>query len=290
MSAPLIYIIILNWNGIEDTIECLNSLNELDYFNYKTVLVDNGSVKSCKNIIELLFPLVKIIELPKNIGFSGGCNVGIQLALNENADYVWLLNNDTIVDKRALWAMVDEGEVARQTGILGSKIYQYDNPNILDHAGGKIYPWKGQVEHIGCGKKDIGQFNDVKEVDYVTGCSLLAKVEMIRSIGTMDESFFLYWEETDWCIRAKRANWKIRYIPSSVVYHKGSEGLGKISPQKTFYSSRNSLKFINKNYSSIQWLAILWWPRYFFINHLLKGRFDHLKAAIRGLKSFIIDD
>ena len=286
-QSPLVYIIILNWNGTEDTLECLESFRKVDYSSYKTIVVDNSSKVSCKGEVLARYPTVEVIELENNLGFAGGCNVGIKRAIDEGANYVWLLNNDTEVEPNALTTMVKEGEKNTRAGILGSKIYYFDERHIINHTGGRVVPHKWHITiHVGAGEVDVGQYNEVKEFDYVTGCSMLVKREVIEQIGLMDEKYFLYYEETDWCLKAKKAGWSIIYVPESVIYHKVSRSIQKNSPLRNYYFARNSLRFIVRNFPFMLIFALYWWPRYFFINHLLKRRYEHLKMSVRGLRDF----
>ena len=283
---PLIGIVILNWNGTADTLECLESVTKLVDANYRIYIIDNGSVKSCKQEVLSAYPSVNVIELPINRGFAGGVNVGIKAALADRADYVWMLNNDTVVERWTLQNLLKVAETDPSYGIIGSKILRYDNRSIIDHAGGKIYPCMGRIKHIGSGKRDLSQYNSIRVVDYVTGCSLLAKRPVIEESGLLPEIYFLYFEETEWCIKASRRGWKVVYAPESRVYHKIAKSIGQKSALTTYYFARNSLLFIQRNFPLLLPMAIFWWPRYFVINHLMKMRIKHLKYALMGLHDF----
>ncbi len=283
----LIGIVILNWNGTADTLECLESVTKLVDANYRIYIIDNGSVKSCKQEVLSAYPSVNVIELPINRGFAGGVNVGIKAALRDGADYIWMLNNDTVVEKDTLKNLLHVAEMHLNFGIIGSKILSYYNIAIIEHAGGKVFPWKGRTAHIGTGERDIGQYNSIRIVDYVTGCSLLVNRSVIDQVGLLPEIYFLYFEETEWCIRASRRGWNIVYAPSSKVYHKGSKSIGVRSPVMTYYFARNSLLFIKRNFPILLPISILWWPRYFIISHVVKGRFNHLRYALCGLRDFL---
>lgn len=285
---PLVYIIIVNWNRTDDTMECLESLKLLEYSNYKVIVIDNGSSESCGDTVKCNYPNIIVKELNRNLGFAGGCNVGITEAIKDNAEYVWLLNNDTIVDSKALISLVNTAEKSSTNGIVGSKIYEYANRAIINHAGGKIIARKGITKHIGSGEIDNGQYNTVSEVNYVTGCSLLACVKMIEEIGLMEERFFLYFEETDWCLRAQKIGWKVLYVPDSIVFHKESVSTGgKESPMITYYLSRNSLLFFKMYYTRWFIFVIYWWPRFFLIKYLFRLRFKNALYATYGLIDWI---
>jgi len=250
----LVHIIILNWNGFEDTIECVESCLRLDYSPYEIVIVDNGSDDGSENILRKRFPGLKLIQTGANLGYAGGNNVGIRYAINEKPDYVWLLNNDTVVDSKALSALVSTAESEASIGMTGSKILSYSQPSHLLYAGGLVDMSIGSTEHVGMGCKDTGQFNESQETAYITGCSLLVKRPVIENIGLMNEAYFLYFEETEWCTKAKRAGYRLIYVPESVVLHKESVSTGKIKGAVLYYLTRNRLYFISQNGTGVKWL------------------------------------
>ena len=166
---------------------------------------------------------------------------------NLNPDYILLLNNDTVVDKDFLTSLVLEGENNEKTGLLGPKLYYYDNPNIIWCIGGKI-DWKfARGLHIGTNMVDNGQFDEKKNFDYISGSSLLIKREVIDNIGLLDKNFFLYFEETDFALRAKERNYKSLYVPNAKVWHKISKSGGGMSkPIGLYYITRNRWLFMKK--------------------------------------------
>ena len=245
---PNVFIIILNWNGKKDTLECLSSLKKIYYKNYKIVLVDNGSKDDSVKEIKKNFPSVEIIKNKKNLGFSEGNNVGIRYALKNEADYVLLLNNDTIVYKDFLKKMIGEAEKNEQIGIIGPKIYYYSKPKILWFSGGMINYKKGLFTHIGQNKKDSKEYSHLGNVDYITGCAMLIKKSVIKSIGLLDPKYFAYFEDIDYCIRAKKAGYGIRLVPEAKIKHKvSSSSGGEENPLKTYYKNRNILLFMKKH-------------------------------------------
>jgi len=250
MNWPNVFIIILNWNGLKDTLECLVSVSGLNYPNFEVVVVDNGSTDDPCELIAERFPQVITISNKENLGFSGGCNAGITYALNHKADYVWLLNNDTVVHADALLNLVAESEKDARIGIAGSKVYYHDSPRELWFAGSHIDWWHGFTGHDGMGKIDVGQFDTVKDVDRVTGCSMLVKSEVCSTTGILDEKFFLYVEEVDWCVRAAKTGFRCVFVPSSAVYHKVSASASKagiLSALFEYYNTRNFLYLVKKS-------------------------------------------
>lgn len=247
---PKIFVIILNWNGKKDTLACLESVQHIDYPNYEIIIVDNGSVDDSVSVIKEKFPQLLLLETGQNLGFTGGNNVGIEYALAHNADYIFLLNNDTIVDPQVLSTLIEASHHHPDAGILGSKIYSYYNTEKIWFAGGEWLASQGRFIHQGMGKKDNGKdWNTLKEVQYICGCALLIKAEVIKKIGMLDERYFLMWEETDWCYQARKAGYTSLFVPDSKVWHKisASFGEGTTSPLYQYFWWRNRLLWIERN-------------------------------------------
>ena len=287
MKHSLVGIVIVNWNGTADTLECLDTVSRLEYTPYRVYVVDNGSSSSCAPDVRSRYPNVEVLELSDNRGFAGGCNVGIGRALADGAQYVWLLNNDTVVESSTLSELVEVLESDSACGIAGSKVLRFDERAIIDHAGGIVFPWWGSARHRGAGEEDRGQYDRVEPVDYVTGCSLLVRRAVVDSVGLLPEVYFLYFEETEWCVRAGRLGWRVLYAPRSRVYHKVGHSVGRGTPLVTYYFARNSLLFIKRNFPTALPLSLLWWPRYFLLNNLFKRRTKNLASALRGLRDFL---
>jgi len=250
----VVYIIILNWNGLKDTLECVKSCLKLDYPLFKIVIVDNDSDDGSENMIRESFPSLRLIRTGANLGYAGGNNAGIRHAIEGDADYIWLMNNDTTVDANALTELVKIAETDPSIGMVGSKILSYLQPTVLLYAGGRVDLAVGETEHIGYGCEDRGQFDLGGDTGYITGCSLLVKRQVIEEIGLMNEVYFLYFEETEWCAKAKARDYRLMYAPRSVVYHKESVSTGKISGRILYYLTRNRLYFIGRNGTRRKWL------------------------------------
>ncbi|MDP2208982.1 MAG: glycosyltransferase family 2 protein, partial [Bacteroidota bacterium] len=172
MTGPLVYIIVLTWNGKKDTLECLSSLKGIVYPNYRVLVVDNASVDGTAEQVRTQFPDVELIVNKDNLRFAGGNNVGIEYALSKYADYILLLNNDTTVDKTFIDELVSTAESDTQIGMVGPKMYYYSNPNRIWYAGGKIEWWKGWISHIGVREIDNEQYDQTEETDFVSGCCI----------------------------------------------------------------------------------------------------------------------
>lgn len=245
-TLPLVFIIVLNWNSKDDTLECLKSLDHLNYPNYRVLVVDNGSTDGTEEAVRSSFPPVTVIQTGRNLGYAGGNNVGIKLALSQGADYVWLLNNDTVVDTKSLTALIEVAEADPSIAFVGSKIYFYEKPNVIWCVGGTIDLAAGaRTDHPGIGQEDLGQFDRNVDVGYVTGCSLLARKNVISTLGLLPEEYFLYFEETDWNIAAQRKGFRTVMAPTSHVWHKYEEA-GDYRKRFLYYSFRNRIHIVRK--------------------------------------------
>lgn len=315
---PKVAIIVLNWNGWRDTIECLESLYQITYPNYEVIVVDNGSEDEsvcrimgyarmnqaiefdffdydlCKNYsfsdsdIECSSVRMKIylIKTRKNHGFAGGSNIGIKYALDIlNSDYILLLNNDTIVDNIFLDELVKTAMSNEMIGIVGSTILSYYNRDLILSAGAKISKITRTTKSTGYGSKIDKKFNYVtRDVDYVSGCAFMIKSRAIRSIGLLDERYFIYVEEKDWATRAKKSGYRCVYVPKSKIWHKESISSKKISGLQEYHMMRGQIlyvkKFFNKWQSTIA-IPIFFFKRLFFIG--ITGQYAMSKYLIKGL-------
>lgn len=248
--------IIVNWNGKKDTLVCLSSLTKIKIpgdVTHETIVVDNGSSDGSVALIKNKFPTVHVIALTRNEGFTGGNNIGMQKALKMKSDIVWLLNNDTYVDPGVLDCTRVFGNP--KTGIAGSKIYfapgnEYHRDRYNKDEVGKVFWYAGGLidwhnmyaSHRGVDEVDHHQYDAVTQTEFVTGCSMFIRAGVIEKIGFFDEKYYLYLEDLDYSLRAKRAGYDLLYVPSSVVWHKnaGSSG-GSGSRLQEYYQTRNRL-------------------------------------------------
>jgi GT2 family glycosyltransferase len=238
---PLAFTVLLNWNGWKDTVECLSSLQKLEYGNNRALVVDNGSTNDSVQHIRAQFPQVEIIEMGKNLGFAGGCNAGIRAAIDRGAEYVWLLNNDTTVDAGALRAMVDRAEADPKVGAVGSAIFSAAEPERLQAwGGGYVNFWLGRSRHF------VGPVRD-EQIQFLTGASLLLRRRTLGELGLLDEGFFMYWEDADYCFRLRRAGWRLAVAGDSKVWHKEQGSIGEKSALLDTYFNRSATRFFEKN-------------------------------------------
>jgi GT2 family glycosyltransferase len=296
VKTPSVAIIILNWNGLSDTIECLESLERVTYPCFHILVVDNGSKGNDASVLEEKFGgQIDIIRSQINMGFAGGCNIGIRRVLRTDATHILFLNNDTMVDHRFLAELVEVAESDQKIGIVGPKIYYYDDIQRIAAAGGKINFWTGNAPTIGRGIIDDGEFEDIKQVDYVNGCALLIKKEVIERIGVFDEDYFAYYEETDLCTRARRSGFKVVVAPKSILWHKVNRS-DKSGKMYLYFMTRNRFLFMKKNATGIHFpFFVLYFLSTDFVLKMesaklfrkpklleayLKGVFDGLRVAL----------
>jgi GT2 family glycosyltransferase len=246
---PKVSIIILTWNSYEVTRDCLISLRKIDYPAYEVVLVDNGSVDSSARNLAQEFPEVRLIRNEKNLGFTGGNNVGMRDALTRGTDYLLLLNNDTIVAPNFLTELVRVAESDDRIGMVNPKIYYFEPADKIWYAGGKYIRWKTFPIHFGLRQSDDGSYDQTQEVSFATGCALLVRAEAARKIGLLDEIFFLSYEDVDWSVRALNAGYKAMYVPAAVVWHRDSYVTKKSMgfAGREFYNMRNAVLCARKH-------------------------------------------
>jgi O-antigen biosynthesis protein len=278
------YVVIVNWNGKELLQKCLSSLFvNTASSECKVVVVDNASIDGSVEMVDVKFPQVKLIRNSQNTGFSKANNQGIQFALQNGAKQILLLNNDVeITDQKWLKGLTDVFESDPKIGIVGCKLLYPDG--TIQHAGGVIalkVPY-----NRGEGAKDTGQYDRVEFVDYVTGAVLLIKSEVVRKIGLLDDGFSpLYYEDTDWCVRARLFCYKVAYTPKpTLIHHCGSSSNKLGSEKKRFYSRRSFIRFILLNYQLkdiAKWI-LLFESKVAIRSLVLRPRHGKLPIALRS--------
>lgn len=244
-----IVIILLNWNGKKDTLECLASLQNVNYSNFQPIVVDNGSKDNSVAEIRKQYPEIPILENGANLGFAGGNNPGIEWALRQHAEWILLLNNDTIVDPNFLKAFMDAAKEKPNAKILGAKLLYYDRRNIIDHLGGDWSPLIAEFRNHESGSVDH-PYLEMRAVGYVCGAALLMHRSVPETIGLLEPKFFLFWEESDFCFRAKRAGFEVWTAPESKVWHKVSSSFVGGKPHTHYFWWRSRLLWIDRNCST----------------------------------------
>lgn len=291
---PSVAIIVINWNAYADTADCLNSLKQIDYKNFKVVLVDNFSSDNSAIKLKKEFTDIHLIQNNNNLGFTGGNNKGLEYALEQDFEYVLLLNNDTVVEHDFLSILVNSIQKEDSYAAVQPKIYFNDKRRLIWSAGGKYIPWLGLMKTRGFEALDNGQFNNEEDVDWLTGCTMLVKSEVIRKIGMLSEVYFLYFEDMDWSFRMKKEGYVLKFCPAAKIYHKASvsskekfEGLkGVLKPFFHYFFTRNHLFFLRRNSKWYLWITSMMYQIYKLFSYsayfILRGRFKKLSAFLSG--------
>jgi GT2 family glycosyltransferase len=285
-DSPTVTIVVLNWNGLADTRECLHSLQAVQYPAMRTLVVDNGSDDDEASKLEAEFSdFIEVLRLPENRGFAGGSNAGMRRALETGTDYVLLLNNDTIVAPTFLEALVGAAEDIPDLAAACPRTNFYDKPRVIYSTGGEVSIWRGVATQVGRGETDNGKYNAIERRGYADGVCMLIPARALERIGLLDEQYFAYWEETDWCVRACEQGLHCYYVPLSRIWHKAARSQRPDAGFDYLYR-RNALLFVRKRGSALQALTaflmhvFIYAPAYFVRN---PTRIARVVPAIRAL-------
>lgn len=258
-DLPMVSVILLSWNRREDTLACLESLQKVDYPCMEIILVDQASLDGTVEAVTRQFPGVRQTQTGGNLGFTGGNNLGLQAARRSHADYALLLNNDTEVAPDFLTRLVGVAEAHPQVAALSPNIYYYSQPDVFWTAGGHLNRKIGRAEMVGIGETDRGQYGrGPHSVDFVTGCAMLVRMPVVEQLGGLDERFFAYYEDVEWCARMRQAGYEVWQVPEAVVWHKISPEAREASPQVHYYMTRNRLLLLQLSHANpLTWGHIL---------------------------------
>lgn len=246
---PKVGIIVLNWNGLDDTLECLASLARSDYPNAELIVVDNGSRLDPRGAILSHFPTVTYIRLAENSGYAGGNNVGIRYALERGYPYVFVLNNDTVVERDTIRRAVEVAQQDSRIAAVGVKVLAWEDPSRVWVAYGQITYRQGLVRLIGYYWRDDERFAQQRDVEWVPGTAILLSAKALADVGLFDEEFFAYHEDVDWCTSAREKGYRIVFAPQGRILHKGhgsSGGKRYVSPRQ-YLAGRNMVLFVRKH-------------------------------------------
>ena len=258
-ADPLTFVIILNWNGKTDTLECLRSLATVTARHVRTVVVDNGSHDDSAGAIRKAFPGTEVLEAGTNLRFAGGNNLGIRHALHHGAEQIVLLNNDTTVDPDFIGRLTERLRATPGAGVAAPKILYYTDPGVIWYAGGEVSFWTGTMRHAGIREPDSDRFRIPAETAYASGCCFLAAREVFDKIGLLDETYFMYAEDADWCMRARRAGYRIMFEPRARIWHKVSVSAGgHLSGFKLRNKFFSNLRFFARYASWYHWFLFPW--------------------------------
>ena len=290
-------IITINYNGLEDTCELIESL-PADDESLEVIVVDNASTQDEATAIKERYPHVIVVRSERNLGFAGGNNLGIKAA---HGKYLFFLNNDTLLEVRGerlevrelFLPLMNRLESDKKIGMVCPKIRFTWGNNPIQYAGcTPLSPVTLRNQSIGFGEDDHGQYDTAHPTPYAHGAAMMVKREVVEKAGMMPECYFLYYEELDWSVMIRRAGYEIWYDPACTVFHKESRTTGQASPLKTYYITRNRLLFAQRNiqgltrYLTYGYLIGIVGTRD-LLRSLYKGRMDLCRATIKGITNFI---
>ena len=278
-------IITVNYNQSGATCEMLESLYACNYPELEVFVVDNASPFDHPEIIKEKFPSVEFIQSKVNLGFAGGNNLALSQA---TGDYIYLINNDTIIPVGNIERLVEALDSNPTIGVVSPKIRFHSSPQTIQFAGYtdmSRYTFRNKC--IGYGEQDNGQYDTMRDTAFAHGAAMMLKREVLDRVGVMNEEYFLYYEETDWSARIRKAGYRIVYVPDTYILHKESLATGKISPLQTYYLNRNRTLFIRRNTSGgRKIIGVLYQMCIVFPKNLIifgiKGQFDKVWAIIRA--------
>ncbi len=253
-NMPLLYVVLVSWNSRDDVLHCLNALQQQSYPAFQITLVDNHSTDGTVQAVQAAFPTVHLFALDQNYGFAHAANVGLDYGLAQGGDYFLLLNSDTYFDADLLSQLIATMVASQHLGIASPKIYLRCDPNLLWGIGGSINT--GGLRFYGLHKHDTGQY-DTQLLDFVFGCAMIIRAEVLRQIGFLDERFFVFFEEIDLCLRARMVNWEVALIPHVHVWHTGGGSTTHQHYLRQFYLSRSRIIFLRKYRAFFKWNALI---------------------------------
>lgn len=283
---------ILNWNQYETTLECLASIREVDYDNFEVVVIDNGSTDDSAKIISQAYRDIHIIRNKENLGCCEGRNVGIRYSLRKRPDYIFLLDNDTIVDKNILKELVKVAESDKRIGLVAPMVYYHQDRNMVWVAGGGRIDWiRGRFYDLGMKEIDNGQFREKKVEAVPEGFSFVRR-EVFETAGLIDPDFFYYYESGDWNTRIVKRGWRIVFASEAKIWHKYSFSHGNESPQFYYYRTRNRLLFMWKTAPRICLIIFFFYFIYDFsyntlLTLYLSKKPRQIRAALIGILDFL---
>ncbi len=288
-TLPRVAIIIVIWNGKKDTLLCLESMRRDTYGNKEILLVDNGSTDDSVAEVRRLFPEVVVLQLSRNLGFTGGNNAGITHAIERGADYVYLINNDTTVEPDALEKLVEAAETNPEAGLVAPVIHDLDPPRAIWFSGSKMDLRRGAAWHDNA--REPSRTDAPFEVPWATGCAMLIPAGLAGELGGFDDRYFLSWEDVDLSVRVRKTGRKVIIAPTARIYHKGGQSGKNFNGIYGYYAVRNSLLLVRKHggrdYPRALFCIVTW-----HLKRCLHPRFSgprgrHLRLIWEGLRDHL---
>jgi GT2 family glycosyltransferase len=281
-------IVILNFNRQADTLACLRTLRRSTRaqgqpLDAQVIVLNYGLPAGAGDELLAVCPDALVQTLTGNQGYAGNNNVGIRLALERGAEWVLVLNEDTELAPDCLDLMLAVGEADAAIGVLGPMVYHYDEPTVIQSAGG-VFDENWLSAHVAMNEPDAGQFAAPRDVQWVSGCAIMVRRAVMEAVGMLDERFFMYWEETEWCMRAARAGWRIVHVPGARLWHKGVRRDYKPAPYVGYYMTRNRLLFLRKHGAPLR-VRIAAWSSVLrtLLSYSIKPQWRASKRVERGM-------
>ena len=289
-TGPDVAVVILHWGATETTVRCLQSLRDAAWPGRGTVLVVDNTGRLDDEAAKLAAPLeVEILRPERNLGFSDGCTFGLSSALQKGAGFVLLLNNDVVVDPGFLGPLVRAASEVSDAGLLSPQILHMGRPGKAWYQGGTFSLWSG-IPRQGHRRRAMPLGCRPREVDYATGCAMLIRPAVIRRVGSFDRELFAYCEDLDLSIRARRAGFRVLFVPASLVYHDVSDEPRRAA-LRIYYSTRNLIEVMRKHAPWYKWFSfgvnfLARWVGFFVVLALVRGQPRYLTALVRGMVDF----
>lgn len=252
MELPVVYAVTLSWNRREDTLACLSSLAASGYPRLNCILVDNASSDDTVAAVRAAFPCVNVIENPDNSGYAGGVVIGIQQALEQGADFIWIVDNDALVAPNTLSVMMAAQRQEPPAAVLTPKVLFFSQPDVIWSMGYDCRPltlartrsWEGRPAASGTGPR--------RSTTYAPCCGLLVRRDVFGRVGLLDTCYFIYYEDLDFCLRVRKAGYQLYSVPEAMMWHKVSASAGEGSALQKYHLARSSVRFYRKH--SARWL------------------------------------
>ncbi len=279
---------VLNWKRPTGTLRCVDQLVACTGSETEILVIDNGSDDGTPEAVKERYPAARVLALPENLGFAGGHNRGLELAFSRGADAVLLFNNDAEPTPGFLEPLVRTLTDRPQTGMVSPKIFETQSRETLWYAGGEIDWWRGLAQNRGVGQVDRGAFNTAGSTDFATGCALLIDRATYERVGPMDERYFLYFEDVDWSVRARRAGFDVVYEPASHIFHESGAATGGHSADSFhYYFARNRIRLLGQHGRWYHWATFAPFHLRHTTAHSMRwrrtGRTGRAQAVLRGV-------
>jgi GT2 family glycosyltransferase len=292
LPTPRVVTIVLNTNRRDDTLECLASLAAQLPGQNHVIVLDNRSTDGSAEAIRATYPRTEVVSVDTDRGYAGNNNVGIRSAAAYQPEWLFILNEDTVLDAGCLARLLAAGDSDPGIGMVGPLVLHHDEPTVIQSAGGRLGR-RFESIHIGANEDDAGQFDRVREVDWISGCALLVRHALIKQVGPLDERFYYYWEETEWCVRARKAGWRIVQQPGARLWHKGVRRDYAPSANVTYYNTRNRFLLMSTHRATAaSWVMVWGQTLRTLLAWSLRSRWrraqaDHRKAMWQGIVDFL---